>query len=115
MKVASAGLLVGAAAGALAEQIPLQLPKELPLRAPADTWAKPLDGLKDALKSLTSDAQQLWDEVAEMFPESFEKASFWSTPKPHTRKHDSSWDYIMRGADVQSVWVENKDGEMERD
>lgn len=29
-----------------------------------------------------------------------------SRPKPHTRRPDSEWDHIVRGADVQSMWVE---------
>ena len=48
-----------------------------------------------------------------MFPEDFGKANFWSTPKPHTKKHD--WDHVLRGADVQAVWVENENGEQERE
>ena len=57
----------------------------------------------------------MWDEVAMMFPESFNKASFFSPPKPHTRRADDEWDHIMRGEEVQSVWVTNANGEKERD
>ena len=50
-----------------------------------------------------------------MFPESFEKANFFSPPKPHTRKADNEWDHIMKGADIESVWVTNAQGEQERE
>ena len=60
-------------------------------------------------------ARAIWDEVAMMYPEQMDKAAFFSNPKPHTRKHDSEWDYVVKGADIQSVWVENADGEKERE
>lgn len=78
-------------------------------------WTKPLHNLEESLKSLSAEARQVWDEVAMMFPESFDKANFFSAPKPHTRKADHEWDHIISGADVQSVWVENAQGEKERE
>lgn len=78
-------------------------------------WMKPLHNLEESLKSLSAEARQVWDEVAMMFPESFDKANFFSTPKPHTRKADHEWDHIIKGADVQGVWVENAKGEKERE
>ena len=41
--------------------------------------------------------------------------SILKAPKPHSRKHDNEWDHIMKGADVQSVWVENAQGQKERE
>ncbi|KAF4545417.1 putative carboxypeptidase protein [Lasiodiplodia theobromae] len=113
MKAAASALLLGAASTALAEQQVFQMPR--PLAEAADAWSKPLHNLEDALKSLTGEAKQLWDEVAMMFPEAIDSANFFSTPKPHNRKHDSEWDHILKGADVQSVWVENAQGQKERD
>lgn len=114
MKAAASALLLGAASTALAEQQQVfQMPR--PLAEAADAWSKPLHNLEDALKSLTGEAKQLWDEVAMMFPEAIDSANFFSTPKPHNRKHDSEWDHILKGADVQSVWVENAQGQKERD
>jgi cathepsin A (carboxypeptidase C) len=49
------------------------------------------------------------------FPDAMDKATFFSSPKPNTRKPDSTWDYVVKGADVQSVWVENSKGEKERE
>ncbi|KAK7706048.1 hypothetical protein SLS57_009829 [Botryosphaeria dothidea] len=113
MKVAASALLLGAASTALAEQQVFKTEK--PLKGASDAWSKPLHNLEDALKSLTGEAKQLWDEMALMFPDSFDKANFFSSPKPHTRKHDSEWDHILKGSDVQSVWVENADGQKERE
>lgn len=116
MKVAASALLVGAATAAVApqQQQVLKFPDSFS-ELKQNAWSKPLQKLEESLKSLTSEARATWDEVAMMFPESFEKASFFSSPKPHTRKHDSEWDHIVRGADVQSVWVENSRGEKERE
>lgn len=50
-----------------------------------------------------------------MFPEAMDKTSFFSPPKKHSRRLDSYWDSITKGADVQSVWIETADGEKERD
>ncbi|KAL1634423.1 hypothetical protein SLS58_010711 [Diplodia intermedia] len=114
MRAATSALLLGAASTALAEQQQVfQMPR--PLHEAAASWSKPLHNLEDALKSLTGEARQLWDEVAMMFPDSFDNANFFSSPKPHTRKHDSEWDHILKGADVQSVWVENDAGQKERE
>jgi len=119
MKVAASALLVGAATAAVAPQqqvltFPEQLSNKLK-EATSDSWTKPLHDLEQSLKSLTGEARRIWDEVALMFPESFEKSSFFSSPKPHTRRPDHEWDYVVKGADVQSVWVENENGEKERD
>lgn len=119
MKVAASALLVGAATAAVAPQqqvltFPEQLSNKLK-EATTDSWSKPLHDLEQSLKSLTGEARRIWDEVALMFPESFEKASFFSSPKPHTRKPDHEWDYVVKGADVQSVWVTNENGEKERE
>ncbi|KAI9690243.1 MAG: hypothetical protein M1822_009204 [Bathelium mastoideum] len=114
MKVATSTMLFGAASAAVA-------PQQQVLKAPssfadmASSWAQPLRDWEESLKSLTGEARQLWDEMAMMFPESFDKSSFFSSPKPHTRKADSEWDYIMSGEDVQNVWVTNAQGDKERE
>lgn len=111
MKVAASALLLGAATASIVpQQQVFQAPKAL-----SEAWTKPLHNLQHSLKSLTGEARELWDEMTLMFPESMSQASFFSMPKGHTRKHDSEWDHIIKGADVQSVWVENTKGEKERD
>ncbi|KAH5535045.1 carboxypeptidase Y-like protein [Parastagonospora nodorum] len=115
MRVAASALLAGAASAAVApQQQILKFPSSFS-ELKEDLWSKPLHNLEESLKSLTGEAKATWDEVATMYPESFDKAAFFSTPKPHTRKHDSEWDHIVKGADVQSVWVENAQGEKERE
>jgi cathepsin A (carboxypeptidase C) len=115
MKLATSALLVGAASASIApQQQVLKLQEQLKSMT-SDSWTKPLQNLEESLKSLTGEARRVWDEVALMFPESFEQASFFTAPKPHTRKPDHEWDHVVKGADVQSVWVENADGEKERE
>ncbi|KAF2034070.1 carboxypeptidase Y precursor [Setomelanomma holmii] len=115
MKVATSALLVGAASAAVApQQQVLKFPDSFS-ELKENAWSKPLHNLEESLKSLTGEARATWDEVAMMFPESFEKAAFFSSPKPHTRKHDSEWDHVVKGADIQNVWIENAQGEKERE
>ena len=64
---------------------------------------------------MQGEARAVWDEVAQLFPKEMEKATFFSSPKKHTRRPDDHWDHIVKGADVQRVWLENADGEMERE
>ncbi|KAL9638326.1 MAG: hypothetical protein Q9204_001539 [Flavoplaca sp. TL-2023a] len=111
MKVLATFLLIGAAsAWSSPFQHVLQPPQE-----PSDAWTKPLRTLQESLKSLSGEARAVWDEVAQLFPKEMEKATFFSSPKKHTRRPDDHWDHIVKGADVQRVWVENADGEMERE
>lgn len=111
MKVAAYASLIGAATAAVTPgQSILKAPKQA-----SEAWSKPLHNLQESLKSLTGEARQVWDEVALMFPEAMDQTSFFSLPKPHSRKHDNEWDHIMKGADVQSVWVENAQGQKERE
>ncbi|KAL5450015.1 hypothetical protein PMIN06_006697 [Paraphaeosphaeria minitans] len=115
MKVAASALLAGAASAAVApQQRVFKLPEQLK-HLNTESWMKPLQNLEESLKSLTGDARRVWDEVALMFPEQFNQASFLSMPKPHTRREDSEWDHIVKGADIQSVWVENAQGDKERE
>merc|ERR1712000_735434 len=114
MKSLTTALLVGFASAAVAPaQQPLQLPKSFPAAA-KDAFDNQLHHLKDALKGLTAEAAAVWDDVAALYPEDMSKASFFSLPKKHTRRPDHEWDHIVRGADVQKVWVQNADGEQER-
>ncbi|OAL38695.1 hypothetical protein AYO20_01901 [Fonsecaea nubica] len=114
MKALSPLLLAGAASAAIApQQQPLQLPKSFPAEA-KNMLDNQLHHLKDALRGLTEEAANIWDEVAALYPEDMSRASFFSLPKKHTRRPDHEWDHIVRGADVQSVWVDNADGEKER-
>jgi cathepsin A (carboxypeptidase C) len=115
MRVATTALFAGAVLAAAPAQQPLQqLPKSFPTEA-KDLLNEQLHHLKDALRGLTSEAAAVWDEVADLYPEDMSAASFFSTPKKHTRRPDHEWDHIVRGADVQQVWIENEHGEKERE
>ena len=111
MKAVTYLSLLGAASATYAPaQQPLSLPKVTP-----ESWRKPLENLQESLNGLSAEARKVWDEVEMMFPKSFDQANFFSQPKPHTRRADSEWDHIMKGEDIQKVWVENAKGEKERD
>jgi len=115
MRVLSTALLAaGAATASVIEQQPMQLPKSFPERA-KNALDSQLHSMKDTLKGLTAEAAAVWDSVAEEFPSQMAAASYFSLPKKHTRRPDHEWDHIVRGADVQSVWVEGANGEKERE
>lgn len=125
MKLLASALLLGAASASAPQQKILKNPfrGELPVQQPVQEdaepvfggWSKPLHAFSEMAKGITEDAKAAWDEVALHFPDAVDKSTFFSSPKPHSRKPDSKWDYVVKGADVQSVWVENADGEKERD
>ncbi|KAI9849126.1 MAG: hypothetical protein M1837_005356 [Sclerophora amabilis] len=115
MKVLASTLLLGAASAAVpVQQQILQAPKE-PSPSTSEVWQSPLHSLTESLKSLSGEAKTLWDEMTMLFPESIDKAAFFSSPKPHKRRPLSHWDHVLKGADVQSVWVEGVNGEKERE
>ncbi|KAF7545495.1 hypothetical protein G7Z17_g9134 [Cylindrodendrum hubeiense] len=77
-------------------------------------WTKPLE---DIFGEITSEAKAAWDEISMLVPEAveaFKKQAIGAKPKPSSRRPDSHWDHIVKGAEVQSVWVE-KNGEPHRE
>lgn len=121
MKLSAATLLLPLAAASAQKQQVLSNPHKgqdaihEAVKPIADAWSKSLGHLVDSMKDMTAEAKSIFEEVAMLFPEAMEKASFISPPKPHTRKPDSAWEYVVKGADIQSVWVENADGQKERE
>ncbi|KAN0114848.1 putative carboxypeptidase Y like protein A [Hyaloscypha variabilis] len=122
MKVLASTVLLGAASAAMTNQQQIfsnpfkgQHPLKEATKPVADAWAESLKHLSQSMKNIPAEAKALWDEVAMMFPEAMDQATFFSSPKPHTRKPDSAWDYVVKGADIQSVWIENSKGEKERE
>ena len=111
MKVLASSLLIAGSATALS---PIQQVLQAPQHAP-ESWSRHVHDLQSSLSSLTKEARAIWDEVAMMFPEAMDKANFFSPPKKHTRKPDTHWEFITKGADIQSVWLEGKDGAEERE
>ncbi|MCJ1352136.1 MAG: hypothetical protein MMC33_002120 [Icmadophila ericetorum] len=111
MKVLASSLLIGAATAALTpQQFVLQESKKF-----TNAWSKPLQDLMSSFEALSAEAKATWEEVAMMFPEAMDKASFFSSPKKHTRRPNSQWDHVIKGTDVQDVWVTNAKGEKERE
>jgi len=121
MKVLASTVLLGVATAISNQQQVLQNPSEEhnPIKDATkpvtDAWSKSLGHLSESMKGMTAEAKAIWEEVAMHFPDAMDKATFFSAPKPHVRKPDSTWDYVVKGADVQSVWVENSNGEKERE
>lgn len=121
MKVTASALFVGAAVAAIPQQQqPLKAPGALhdvfrSVNDQAASWSKPLEKFQNELKHLTAEARSTWDEVAMMFPEAMSKASFFSTPKKHIRKHDSEWDFHTSGKAIEELYTTNSKGEKERE
>jgi cathepsin A (carboxypeptidase C) len=121
MKLLASAVLLGAASAAVPEQQVLgnpfkgQNPSKEAAEPVSNAWSKSLNHLSESMKEMTSEAKAVWDEVSMLFPEAMERASFFSTPKSHFRKPDHTWDYVVKGADIQSVWIENSNGEKERE
>ena len=122
MKLLTSLALLGAASAATTNQQQIlgnpvkgQNPLKEAAKPVTDAWAKSLEHLTSSMKNIPEEAKAIWDDVAMHFPEAMDKASFFSQPKPHVRKPDSTWDYVVKGADVQSVWIENANGEKERE
>lgn len=110
MRFLIASLLIGAAATTSPSQQVLQQTK-----LESNSWTQPLHNLKESLESLSAEARAIWDEVSALFPEAMENASLLTPPKKHTQRPDSEWDHIIKGADVQNVWIENENGGKERE
>lgn len=110
MRLLPATMLAGAASAA----VPFQQILTSPQKA-ADSFSKPLQDFQEQLKSLSDEARNLWDEVSTSFPETMGHNPMFSLPKKHNRRPDSHWDHIVRGADLQNVWVTGANGQKERE
>jgi cathepsin A (carboxypeptidase C) len=122
MKVAASAMLFGAAVAVVPQQqqplmhVPAAVQDAFKSATDkASSWSKPLDKLNSELKHLTEEARQTWDEVSMLFPEAMSKASFFSTPKKHTRKEKSEWDFYTSGKETQEMYITNAQGEKERE
>jgi cathepsin A (carboxypeptidase C) len=74
----------------------------------AESWWAKIFG------EMTADARAAWDEVASLMPDAvaaFKKNALPPRPKKANRK--TNWDYTVKGADVQGMWV-NTEGEHHR-
>lgn len=118
MRLLPATLLVGAASAAVP---PMQQVMNGQYEKPGavtsdseDIFSKPLQKLQDHLKTLSDEARGMWEEVSNLFP-NMDQTPMLSLPKKHTRRPDSHWDQVVRGADLQKIWVEGTDGVKHRE
>ncbi|KAI1905693.1 hypothetical protein LOZ53_003248 [Ophidiomyces ophidiicola] len=109
MKAFAATLVVSTALAAVPPQQPLQIQTE------DSVWAKPLQGFKESLKNLGAEAKHAWNELASAYPDAVDDFTLLSLPKKHTRRPDAHWDHIVRGSDVQGIWIEGTDGQKQRE
>lgn len=81
--------------------------------AVADAAARPIESFEEAFGGMTAEAKALWEEIKLFVPNSaFEHPTWFSKPKPHRRRDD--WDHVVKGADVQKLWVQDASGESHR-
>ncbi|KAG5979551.1 hypothetical protein E4U55_005033 [Claviceps digitariae] len=124
MRLSTSALVLGAASSAvgLQDQKVLSDSSKLPFgidlgnigHVDFDTWTKPL---KEAFGEASAEAKGIWDELSMLAPDAvdaFKKHVINAKPKKHSRISNNKWDHVVKGADVQSLWVENEKGESHR-
>lgn len=72
-----------------------------------DTLRNLLDDTMDALDTVRDAVEDFADTAASAARAA---GTTGRPPKPHTRRPDSTWDHIVRGADVQHAWVDGPRG-----
>jgi cathepsin A (carboxypeptidase C) len=120
MRIAASTVLLGAASAASFQQHVLSdgygrasdAMKPI-MDAFADKAANTLESLEDAFGAMSSQEKALWDEIKLLVPNAAFDLPSLSKPKPHRRRHD--WDHVVKGADVQKLWVQDADGESHRE
>ncbi|OHE92786.1 serine carboxypeptidase [Colletotrichum orchidophilum] len=116
MRFSTSALVLGAASTALALDQQVLGGQDSTFDSIKTTGENWLSAFEDKFGKMTSEAKAVWDEITLLAPEaveSFKKTAQATKPKPHHRKSDKKWDHVVKGADVQSMWVE-KDGEKHR-
>ena len=116
MRIATSTVLLGAASAVSAgsfQQKVLGGSVQESLKPLADSFGSTRESFENALKDMPSQAKALWDEIKLLVPEgAFDQSSWFSKPKPHRRRHD--WDHVVKGEDLQKLWVQDADGESHR-
>ncbi|GAO13871.1 uncharacterized protein UV8b_03895 [Ustilaginoidea virens] len=124
MRLSTSALVLGAASSAvgLGDQKVLSNPSKAALGLDLadvgsldfDSWS---ESLKKAFGEASSEAKAIWDEVAMLAPDAvdaFKKHVISAKPKKNSRIPDKKWDHVVKGAHVQSIWVDNEEGESHR-
>ena len=128
MQLLASSLLVGATIAVAASPPQQVLRQPLPdtaeqvLRQPLrdaadrvhDALKQPFETVREYVDTLGAEARAVWDEIAMLYPDEMNKRLF-PPAKKTTRRPDSHWDHIVRGADIQKVWVENAKGQKQRE
>lgn len=124
MRISASTVLLGAASAASAASFQNQAQQVLAdnfhkahdaIKPVADSFAHTtLESFEEAFNGMNSQAKALWDEIKLLVPESaFDKPTWFSKPKAAKRRKD--WDHVVKGADVQKLWVKGADGEKHRE
>ena len=126
MKLSNSALVLGVASTALASQEAQKVlggdsiknTFENTFEEAKATGASWFEGLESMLGEFTSEAKATWDELSLLMPEAVEQfkkqVSDLGDKRPVNRRPDSEWDHVMKGADVQALWVTKEDGEKHR-
>ncbi|POS82751.1 hypothetical protein EPUL_005019, partial [Erysiphe pulchra] len=96
--------IFGAASTIISNQQPI-------LQKPLTENEALLSSLKNDIHDLKSKLEIVWDEI----PAIVDAVSKISTPKPNARKPNNFWDFITNGNDIHNLWIENPNGERERE
>ncbi|GJC86761.1 carboxypeptidase Y A [Colletotrichum liriopes] len=104
MRFSTSALVLGAASTAVALDQQVLGGNESPfdsIKVAGQNW---LSTFEEKFGKMTTEAKAVWDEITLLAPDA---------PKPAHRKSDKKWDHVVKGADVQEMWVE-KNGEKHR-
>ncbi|KAI9668519.1 MAG: hypothetical protein M1829_005336 [Trizodia sp. TS-e1964] len=108
MKLLSSALLLGVASAAIETQHVFKEPS-----SSTETDGSWMSALTKLLENHSEDLREsifgAWESVAKDFPDTLSRMTFESKPKPHTRKPDSAWDHIMKGADLEQLRIQGSD------
>jgi cathepsin A (carboxypeptidase C) len=118
MRIAASTVLLGAASASFHQQAQHVLsnfdnmkPISGSFDSLGDMASAPLEALEKAFGTMSAEAKAVWEEIKLLVPESaFKQGSWFSKPKPHTRRQD----HVVKGADVQKLWVQDADGQSHR-
>ncbi|KAJ4304230.1 hypothetical protein N0V88_001843 [Collariella sp. IMI 366227] len=118
MRIAASTVLLGAASAASFQQQAQHVLSggfdraQDAMKPITDSFAD-AGSFEEAFKGMTAEAKALWDEIKLLVPESaFKHPSWFSKPKPHRKRND--WDHVVKGAEVQKLWVQDANGESHR-
>lgn len=118
MRLSTSAIVLGAASSAMGldgQKVLTDASSKAGIHLDAvEAWIKPLT---DSFGQMTSEAKATWRELFMLAPdavEAFKAQLIDFRPKSHSRIPDSKWDHVVRGADVQGLWVEGQDGEKHR-